>query len=80
MLKRALWAACGLTLAGGRAAAADPLEIGAIAPFSGPYADCGKEIEAGMRARMKRSGAPVAGGKLYDVEFEQIPDVKDPGK
>jgi branched-chain amino acid transport system substrate-binding protein len=64
MLKRALWAACGLVLAAGPAAAADPLKIGVIAPFSGPYADYGKEIEAGMRAWMRRNGDTVAGRKV----------------
>ena len=59
-----LWAAASLLLAGLPAGAEEPLKIGVIAAFSGPFADYGKEMEAGIKAFMKIHGDKVAGRKV----------------
>jgi branched-chain amino acid transport system substrate-binding protein len=56
-----LCAACSLTAS---AHAAEPLKIGLIAAFSGPFADYGKQIEGGIKAYMKQHGDTVAGRKV----------------
>jgi branched-chain amino acid transport system substrate-binding protein len=53
-----------LTLAATGVRAEEPIRIGVIAPFSGPFADYGKQIEAGMRAYVKQAGDTVAGRKV----------------
>ena len=45
-------------------AAAEDVKIGVIAPFTGPAAGFGKQIEAGMRAYMKINGDTFAGRKV----------------
>ena len=44
--------------------AQEPLKIGVIAPFSGPFADYGRQFEGGIKAFMKVNGATVAGRKV----------------
>ena len=44
--------------------AQEPLKIGVVAPFSGAFADYGKQMEAGMRAWLKLHGETVAGRKV----------------
>ena len=62
-MKRLLWAAMGLALASsGRAE--ETIKVGVIAPFSGPFADYGREMEAGIKAYMKIHGDGVAGKKV----------------
>ena len=46
------------------AAAQEPIKVGVIAEFSGPFADYGAQIEAGMKAYMKQHGDTVAGRKV----------------
>ena len=46
------------------AQAQETIKIGVIAPFSGPFADYGKQMEAGMKAYMKQHGDTVAGKKI----------------
>ncbi len=41
--------------------AQEPLKIGLIAPFSGPFADYGKQFELGIKAYMSLNGDKVAG-------------------
>jgi branched-chain amino acid transport system substrate-binding protein len=53
-----------LALCAATAFAQEPLRIGLVAPFSGPFADYGKEFEGGMRAWMKMHGDTVAGRKI----------------
>src|SRR6476646_8587372 len=50
--------------AGGPAHAQDTIKVGVIAAFSGPFADYGAQIEAGMKAYMKQHGSTVAGKKI----------------
>jgi len=45
-------------------AVAEDVKIGVIAPFTGPAAGFGKQIEAGMRAYMKINGDTFAGRKV----------------
>jgi branched-chain amino acid transport system substrate-binding protein len=44
--------------------AQEPIKVGVIAEFSGPFADYGAQIEAGMKAYMKQHGDTVAGHKI----------------
>jgi len=44
--------------------AQEPLKIGVIAPFSGPFADYGRQFEGGIKAFMKVNGSTVAGRKV----------------
>ncbi|HZZ95234.1 MAG TPA: ABC transporter substrate-binding protein [Usitatibacter sp.] len=53
-----------LAFAASAAFAQEPLRIGVVAPFSGPFADYGKQMEAGMRAWIKIHGDTVAGRKI----------------
>jgi branched-chain amino acid transport system substrate-binding protein len=73
-----LWAAASLLLASAPAAAAGTLKIGVIAAFSGPFADYGKEMEAGIKAFMKLHGDTVAGKKVEIILRDTtgpLPDV-----
>ena len=73
-----LWAASLLVLAASAAGAEEPLKIGMIAAFSGPFADYGREIEAGMKAYMKLHGDTVAGRKVEIIVRDTtgpLPDV-----
>ena len=44
--------------------AEDTIKIGLIAAFSGPFADYGKQMEAGIRTWMAQNGSTVAGKKI----------------
>jgi branched-chain amino acid transport system substrate-binding protein len=44
--------------------AQEAIRIGLIAPFSGPFADYGKQMEGGIKAYMKQHGDKVAGKKI----------------
>lgn len=46
------------------AVAQQPVKIGVVAPFSGPFGDYGKQMEAGMKAWLKQHGDAVAGRKV----------------
>jgi branched-chain amino acid transport system substrate-binding protein len=43
------------------------IKVGVIAPFSGPFADYGKQFEAGVQAYQKIHGASVDGNKVEMV-------------
>jgi branched-chain amino acid transport system substrate-binding protein len=45
-------------------AAQQPVKVGVIAEFSGPFSDYGAQIEAGMKAYIKQHGDTVAGRKI----------------
>ena len=75
---RALWACLFLALAPWVAGAEPALKIGLIAPFSGSFANYGKEIEAGMKAYVKLNGDKVAGRKVQIIVRDTtgpLPDV-----
>ncbi|MBN9462501.1 MAG: ABC transporter substrate-binding protein [Burkholderiales bacterium] len=65
MMKR-LVAALGIAAAAAMAPAQaqEPVRIGLIGPFSGPFADYGKQIEGGMKAWLKQNGDTYAGRKI----------------
>lgn len=46
------------------AQAQEPVRIGLIAAFSGPFADYGEQIEGGMKAWLEHNGGTVAGRKI----------------
>ena len=54
------------------ALAQDVVKVGVIAPFTGPFADYGKQFEAGVKAFQKVKGDTVAGRKVQVI-------VKDTG-
>jgi branched-chain amino acid transport system substrate-binding protein len=47
-----------------QAGAQETIKVGVVAPFSGPFADYGKQIEGGMKAWLKEHGDTVAGRKI----------------
>jgi branched-chain amino acid transport system substrate-binding protein len=61
-------AACGMLAALSHPAlAAEPVKIGLIAPFSGSFADYGKQMEAGVKAYQSLHGDTVAGRKVQVI-------------
>ena len=72
--------AAALLLAAGFAgsAAADTIKVGVIAPFSGPFAQAGKNFKAGVEAYVATHGDTVAGRKVEFV-YRDL-DGPDPGK
>jgi len=63
MNKRTLLASLVLAALGatGAAQAAEPLRIGMIATYSGPYADYGRQFDAGVALYLKEHGGKIAG-------------------
>ncbi|MDB5776753.1 MAG: transporter substrate-binding protein [Herbaspirillum sp.] len=59
-----LFAAAATLITATAAQAAGTIKIGLIAPFSGPFADYGKQMEGGIKAYMKQHGDTVAGKKI----------------
>ncbi|HJV82103.1 ABC transporter substrate-binding protein, partial [Noviherbaspirillum sp.] len=53
-----------LALGSTGALAEETIKVGLIAPFSGPFADYGKQMEGGIKAYMKQHGDKVAGKKV----------------
>ena len=47
--------------------AQDTIKVGVIAPFSGPFADYGKQMEGGIKAWMALHGDTVAGKKIQVI-------------
>ncbi len=54
-------ALAGLGAAGAARAAEPPLRIGLIATYSGPYADYGRQFDAGVALYLKEHGGKIAG-------------------
>lgn len=59
-----LAAAAFALVAAGAATAQQPLKIGVVAEFSGPFAEYGTQIENGMKAYLHEHGDVVAGRKI----------------
>ncbi|WP_151636963.1 ABC transporter substrate-binding protein [Noviherbaspirillum aerium] len=53
-----------LGLTSAAAYAQETIKVGLVAPFSGPFADYGKQMESGIKAYMKQHGDKVAGKKV----------------
>jgi branched-chain amino acid transport system substrate-binding protein len=65
-------------LAAGGARAADPVKIGLILTYSGPFADNARQIENGIKLYMSQHGGTVAGRKIELVRRDTggpAPDV-----
>ena len=71
--RKTLTAALGMVLAAAglaglpvqaQTAASNTIKVGVIAPFSGPFADYGKQMQGGIKAWMARHGDSVAGKKI----------------
>jgi len=60
----ALPIALGLLAYGGAAPAQEPVKIGVVAEFSGPFADYGGQILAGMKTYLKQNGDVFGGRKV----------------
>lgn len=77
-MRTVLCAAASVALAASAARAEEPIKVGVVASFSGPFADYGKEMEAGIKAYQKLNGDTVAGRKV-EVIFRDttgpLPDV-----
>jgi len=56
--------ALGVLACGGTASAQEPVKIGVIAEFSGPFADYGGQILAGMKTYLKLNGDVFGGRKV----------------
>jgi len=59
-------------------AAAQEVKVGLILPYSGPFADAGKQLEAGVRLYMQKHGDTVAGKKIVIIRKDTggaAPDV-----
>jgi branched-chain amino acid transport system substrate-binding protein len=69
-----------MLLAATSARAEDSIKVGVIAPFSGPFADYGKEMEAGIKAFMKLNGDRVAGKKVEVLVRDTTGPVPDVAK
>lgn len=55
-------------LAGGLAHAAEPLRIGLIATYSGPYADYGRQFDAGVALYLEEHGGKIAGRPVQIIK------------
>ena len=62
------------------AQAADTIKVGLIAPFSGPFADYGKQMDAGINAYMKLHGDTVAGKKIEIIRKDTTGPVPEIAK
>jgi branched-chain amino acid transport system substrate-binding protein len=63
-VKKYLLAATACLFAALPAAAQEAIKVGIVAPFSGPFADYGKQFDAGVKAYQKINGTTVAGRKV----------------
>lgn len=79
-LLRALAACSVLAVAPSLAHAADPVKIGLIAPFSGSFADYGKQMEGGIKAFQKLNGDTVAGRKVQIISKDTTGPAPDVAK
>lgn len=83
MNKRTLLKAAALTCLGalGAAQAADvPLRIGLIASYSGPYADYGRQFDAGVALYLKEHGGKIAGRPVEIVKKDTAGPAPDAAK
>src|SRR5690348_8902539 len=70
--------AAAATLTGGVARAAEPIKVGLIIAYSGPFADSARQIDNGVKLWMKQHGDTVAGRKIEIIRKDTggpAPDV-----
>jgi branched-chain amino acid transport system substrate-binding protein len=63
-MSRARFIAAALALFASVASAEETIKIGVVAPFSGPFAEYGRQMDVGMKAYLKMHGDTVAGKKI----------------
>jgi branched-chain amino acid transport system substrate-binding protein len=78
-LAKALAACAALTL-GSVATAAEPIKIGFMTAYSGPFADMGKLIDSGARAYLKANGDTVGGRKVELITRDTTGPAPEVGK
>ena len=66
-MRNLLAAALAALAALGAAAAQEPIRIGLVAPYSGPQATYGPQMEAGIKAWLKAHGDTIAGRKVVII-------------
>jgi branched-chain amino acid transport system substrate-binding protein len=70
--------ALGFVLSGPAAVAQETVKIGVILPYSGPFADAGAQLDAGIKLYMEKNGDEVAGKKIEIIRKDTggpAPDV-----
>jgi branched-chain amino acid transport system substrate-binding protein len=68
-------------LGGARAALAqEPLKIGLLAPFSGPFAEYGAQADAAIKTFLKQNGETVAGRKVQIIKKDTTGPAPEVGK
>lgn len=60
--------------------AQETIKVGLIAPFSGPFADYGKQMEGGIKAYMQQHGDKVAGKKIEIITKDTTGPVPEVAK
>ena len=82
MIKRTFLSAAMLVGAGALipAHAQDALRIGLIATYSGPYADYGRQFDAGVALYLKEHGGKIAGRKVEIVKKDTAGPAPDAAK
>lgn len=60
--------------------AAEPIKIGLLTPYSGPFADMGRLIDAGVKAYVKANGDTVAGRKIEIIARDTTGPAPEVGK
>ena len=73
-------AATGLLGLAAFAQAEDTIKVGLIAPFSGPFADYGKQMDAGIKTYMKQYGDKVAGKRIEIIAKDTTGPVPEVAK
>ena len=76
----ALAAASTLTCLGTAAQAQDALKIGLIATYSGPYADYGRQFDAGVALYLKEHGGKIAGRPVEIIKKDTAGPAPDASK
>ncbi|MDR1968833.1 MAG: DUF4131 domain-containing protein, partial [Burkholderiaceae bacterium] len=81
MIAKRTFLAAALALAGGAAfAQSAPLRIGLIATYSGPYADYGRQFDAGVALWLKEHGGKIAGHAVEIVKKDNAGPAPDTAK
>jgi len=84
MIKRrialAVLALAGIGALGNAAAADEPLRIGLIATYSGPYADYGRQFDAGVALYLKEHGGKIAGRSVEIIKKDTAGPAPDVAK
>ena len=75
-----LVAALALGFGGSAALAAEPVKVGFMTAYSGPFADMGRLIDAGAKAYLKANGDTVAGRKVELITRDTTGPAPEVGK